>query len=149
MVLTPTLLVFSHCSLQVSFSHDDVIVSVLTALNYTQFADYLDPTNPDPKRNFVLSDIAPFAGRLVHEVIHCTYDNKRYVRTVLNEAIVPMDSAQGCKQKRPDGWCPLEEFVGFQRKNAVKAANFDKACFGKNGTDFTITGPSVRNGTVA
>lgn len=39
------------------FTHDDIIVSVLTALNFTQFEDHLDPKMPDPERNFVLSHI--------------------------------------------------------------------------------------------
>ena len=110
-----------------------MIVSVLTALNYTQFFQDLNPKKPDPSRNFVLSEIAPFAGRLVHEVIRCSADNATYVRTVLNEAIVPMDEGQGCKEKRDDGLCKLDDFLQFQRDNAVKAANFDYACESRRG----------------
>jgi len=50
------------------FSHDDVIVSALTAMNYSQFSDYLDPTTADPNRTFKLSNITPFAARLYFEV---------------------------------------------------------------------------------
>lgn len=129
--------------LQVSFTHDDVIVSVLTALNYTQFFSKLDPKSADPNRNFVLSEIAPFAGRLVHEVIHCSYDDKTYVRSLINEAIIPMDEDQGCSP-RPDGLCLLDDFVKHQQKHAVKDANFDYACFG----NYTLDGPSIYNGTI-
>ncbi|KAN0060550.1 hypothetical protein ACQY0O_007005 [Thecaphora frezii] len=135
------------------FTHDDIIVSVLTALNYTQVVgDYLDPTKPDPERNFRLSWITPFAARLAFEVVDCTADKEekvkagRYLRTVLNDAVVPLDRDQGCKENE-HGLCKLDDFVKFQQKHAVEAANFDKACFGVNGTDFVVTGP-VRNGTV-
>lgn len=51
------------------FTHDDIILSVLTALNYTQIAgDYLNATFMDPNRTFVLSHITPFAARLAFEV---------------------------------------------------------------------------------
>lgn len=60
-----------------------------------------------------------------------------------------MDESQGCMKPRRDGSCLLEEFISYQNKHAYKTANFEKACFGKNGTDFVITGPSVHNGTVS
>jgi hypothetical protein len=51
------------------FTHDDNIVSVLTALNYTQIVgDYLNATEINPNRTFVLSHITPFAARLAFEV---------------------------------------------------------------------------------
>lgn len=50
------------------FSHDSIMVSVLAALNFTQFNTELDPNKIDKKRNFVLSHIAPFAARLFFEV---------------------------------------------------------------------------------
>lgn len=51
------------------FTHDDIIVSVLAALNYTQVVgDYLNATHMDPNRTFVLSHITPFAARLAFEV---------------------------------------------------------------------------------
>ncbi|EST08937.1 Histidine phosphatase superfamily, clade-2 [Kalmanozyma brasiliensis GHG001] len=131
-------------SMYVDFTHDDIIVSVLTALNYTQVVgDFLDPTYADPSRTFVLSHITPFAARLVFEVVSCK--GKRYVRTKLNEAVIPYSGAEGCPAGK--ALCPIESFVGFQKENAYKDANFNKACFGVNGTDFTVTGP-VRNGTV-
>lgn len=130
----------------VDFTHDDIILSVLTSLNYTQVVgEYLSPYYADPNRTFKLSYITPFAARLVFEVIECDGKQEQYIRTKLNDAVIPYSEAQGC----PGGkaLCPMKDFVGFQQANAYKDANFDKACFGVNGTDFTITGP-VRNGTV-
>ncbi|ETS64460.1 hypothetical protein PaG_00917 [Moesziomyces aphidis] len=133
-------------SMYVDFSHDDIIVSVLTALNYTQvIGDFLDPTYADPERTFVLSHITPFAARLVFEVVECGDDQQQYVRTLLNEAVIPYSEAQGCPEGK--ALCPMADFVKFQQTHAYKDANFNKACFGQNGTDFVVTGP-VRNGTV-
>ncbi|PWN53070.1 phosphoglycerate mutase-like protein [Violaceomyces palustris] len=134
-------------SLYFDFSHDDIILSVLVALNYTQFSDFLDPSQPDPKRNFKISNITPFAARLFFEIIDCQPEGEKYIRTILNEAIVPMDEGQGCDPPRKDGLCSLQQFIDHQKATAYQAANFDLACYGKNGTDFVVTGP-VRNGTL-
>lgn len=132
----------------VDFSHDDIILSVLTALNYTQVVgDYLPAEQMDANRTFYLSHITPFAARLVLEIADCG-GGQKVIRTLLNDALVPMNEAQGCSPVA-NGTCPLDDFVRFQSQNAEPAANFVKACFGKNGTDFIITGPTVRNGTVA
>jgi len=155
-------------NLYLDFTHDDVIVSVLTALNFTVFADYLDPTEAASNRSFILSQITPFAARLAFERISCSNSSSStsnttagattasnsssttYIRTVLNDAIVPMGADVGCTSSTPNPTlCLLEEFVAYQNQTAVMASNFDKACFGVNGTDFNITGPSIRNGTVA
>lgn len=125
----------------IDFTHDDVIVSVLTALNVTQTGDYLDPTHRDPKRNFVLSRIAPFAGRLVFEVIEC--EGEQYIRILNNEAIIPLNEDQGCP-RRPDGMCPLGDFVKHQRRYAYRDSNFDYVCFG----NYTTPSMGVRNGTL-
>lgn len=134
-------------TMYVDFSHDDILLSVLTALNYTQVVgEFLDPANPDPNRTFVLSHITPFAARIVFEVIECDdKPGKRFIRTKLNEAVIPYSGAEGCPAGK--SLCPMEDFVKFQQANAYKDANFDKACFGTNGTDFVVTGP-VRNGTI-
>ncbi|KAJ1024855.1 hypothetical protein NDA16_002895 [Ustilago loliicola] len=130
----------------VDFTHDDIILSVLTALNYTQVVgEYLDPHNADTSRTFKLSYITPFAARLVFEVIECEGKQEQFIRTKLNDAVIPYSEAQGCPEGK--ALCSMKDFVGFQQEHAYKDANFDKACFDVNGTDFTITGP-VRNGTV-
>lgn len=134
--------------LYADFTHDDVIHSVLTSLNFTQIADFLPTTKPDPKRRYRSSRVTPFAARLVFEVLECKENNAstKYIRSKINEAVIPMDQDQGC-EKRPDGLCKFDDFLQHQQKNAYKDAKYDLVCFGKNGTDFTVTGP-VRNGTI-
>ncbi|KDN39314.1 phosphoglycerate mutase-like protein [Tilletiaria anomala UBC 951] len=133
----------------VDFTHDDIILSVLVALNYTHVVgEYLSATTMDDNRTFVLSHITPFAARLIFEVAECGSteggNSTQIIRTILNDALIPMNEAQGCTP-RSDGSCLLSEFVQFQQATAYKAANFDFACFG----NYTLTGPTVTNGTIA
>lgn len=133
--------------LYADFTHDDVIQSILTSMNFTQFADYLPYDKPDPKRRYRASRVTPFAARLVFEVIDCAENTTTtYLRAKINEAVIPMGHDQGC-EVRPDGLCKLDDFFSHQQKNAYKDAKYDLVCFGKNGTDFTVYGP-VRNGTI-
>lgn len=126
--------------LYADFTHGEQMVSVLTALNFTTFSTELSTDHADPMRNFVLSHIVPSAARLNFEVLQC--DERRnpnsgdvqrhYIRTFLNDALLPMTADQGCtghKSKR-DGLCPLESFVTHVEKVAVPAANYDEVCFG-------------------
>ena len=56
------------------FSHDDIIVSILTALSVDYFKSppSLKQYPPNPNRHFVLSNITPFGARLITEVIGCS-----------------------------------------------------------------------------
>ena len=134
--------------LYADFTHDDVITSVLTALNYTQFSEFLPTTQPNPNRRYRSSRVTPFAARLVFEVLDCNSTDLQgsYVRTKINDAVIPMNQDQGC-EARPDGLCKFNDFWKHQYQNAYKDSKYDLVCFGQNGTDFVVTGP-VRNGTV-
>ncbi len=59
------------------FSHDDIIISVLTAmsLDYLRDAPPLGQWPPNPNRRFVLSHLTPFGGHLVAEVFGCAAAN--------------------------------------------------------------------------
>ncbi|PWN34218.1 phosphoglycerate mutase-like protein [Meira miltonrushii] len=145
---TTILPVPNNQTIYADFTHDDNVLSTLTALNFTQVAgEYLPANSMDERRTFVLSHITPFAARLVFEIASCKGSDEKIIRTILNDALVPMDEGQGCAG-HANGTCNLNDFIKYQNENAYKAANFDTACFGTNGTDFTITGPSTRNGTV-
>lgn len=129
------------------FTHDDVIHSVMTAMNMTQISDFLPTTQPNPNRRYRASRVTPFAARLVFEVLSCNENNstQQYIRSKINEAVIPLNADQGCAP-RPDGLCKLSDFQDYQTK-LVPTAKFDLVCFGNNGTDFTVNGP-VRNGTI-
>lgn len=150
------------------FTHDDVLASVLTAFNYTQvLGETLDPSHPQAKRTDKLSHITPYAARLVFEIVSCPTTKvaasdssssggnnatnqsgqqageELLIRTLLNDAFIPMTAAQGCSTHRSDGACSLHEFVSYQQKHILEAAQFSKACFGN------YTAAVVNNGTVA
>jgi len=106
------------------FTHDDIIVSTLTALSVDYFHDppLLNQIPPNPARHFVLSNMTPFGGRLVTEVIGCKaqdptslpdnapsrvqyyptqygYDPEnapyKFIRMRLNNGIVPLATIKG------------------------------------------------------
>ena len=115
-----------HDKLYVDFSHDRVMTSILTALNMTQIGDKLDPKRPDPNRRYRASRVTPFGARFAFEVIDCG-DESPWIRAKINEAIVPLNQHQGCTKPRPDGLCPLTQFVQHVR-HAIESIDFVRAC---------------------
>ncbi|CAD0083343.1 unnamed protein product [Aureobasidium vineae] len=155
------------------FTHDDIIVSVLTAMSLDYFRDPPSLTDypPNPDRHFILSKMTPFGGHLVTEVIGCSEANPtavskervqyyptqygynpsnathKFVRMRLNNGVLPLDTLRGgaCKG-RTDGMCSLDKFVASQ--NASYAlSNYDYACFG-NWTVANTTNGFDYDGTV-
>lgn len=147
------------------FSHDDIIISVLTALSLDYFRvppslTEVPPTNVN--RTFILSHLTPFGGRLITEVIGCAsgdpapvadhrtqyyptqygYDpanaTHKFIRMRLNNGILPLEAIRGgaCKG-RSDGMCAMENFLQSQ-VDAYALSNYDYACFG----NYTIANPT-------
>lgn len=140
----------------VDFSHDDIIISVLTAmsLDYFREAPSLTQFPPDESRHFILSKMTPFGGRLVTEVIGCSSPEpvavhnhrtqyyptqygynpanatNKFIRMRLNNGILPLDTLRGgACVGRTDGLCAMESFLSTQA-NAYEMSNYDYACFG-------------------
>ncbi|EFX06705.1 histidine phosphatase [Grosmannia clavigera kw1407] len=138
------------------FSHDDIIVSVLTAMSLDYFRDppSLSQWPPNPNRAFVLSHLTPFGAHLVTEVYGCAdadptavtahqtlyklsdtgYNASaaphKFVRMRLNEGILPLNTVRGgACYGRTDGLCALDSFLESQA-NATAMANYQYACFG-------------------
>ncbi|CAD6564982.1 MAG: hypothetical protein CYPHOPRED_004992, partial [Cyphobasidiales sp. Tagirdzhanova-0007] len=139
-------------------SHDDIIISALTALSF----DYLKgdlPVDaaaypPNPNRTFLLSHLTPFAARLTTEVIGCaspdpvakpvaeTYYTQstngyeaskatsKFIRMTLNNGILPLTAIRGGYCTRPDGLCAMSSFLA-STANATGLANYQKVCFSK------------------
>lgn len=146
------------------FSHDDIIISVLTALSMDYFKDAPTTTDfPPQKGHFKLSDITPFGANLITETIGCAsakpkpmqksrvqyapaqygYDadnaTHKFVRMRLNNGILPLNSIRGGKcgnstSGRLDGLCDMDSFLESQN-DAYERSNYDYACFG----NYTIT----------
>lgn len=136
----------THQALNLDFSHDSNIVSILVAFGLTQFAEYLPPTRILPDREFMMSHIEPFAGRLDIEVIQAPapihhsrsvaseelYEDgppTSYVRFVLNQRTVPLGKSLKECGERDDGWCEMNTFLKVQ-KVQIEKADFEWACFG-------------------
>lgn len=142
-------------SLYLDFTHDTTIVSVLTALgleifktNYTVSKDG-NITSDNP--NWRVSDMVPFAGQLVFEVIECDQPvpadrssiseagpATKYVHAYLNDRTLPLDnrSIEACGA-RADGWCEFDTFIEHLEK-AHDEAQFEYSCFG-NYTPSVVT----------
>jgi hypothetical protein len=146
------------------FSHDDIIISVMTAmsLDYLKDPPSLTQYPPDPKRKFILSHLTPFTARLITEVVGCTSANPaaesaartqyypeqygyskaaathKFVRMRLNNGILPLSTIRGgACAGRTDGMCALDSFVKSQA-TAYELSEYNYACFG----NYTISSPT-------
>ncbi|CAO1626521.1 unnamed protein product [Sympodiomycopsis kandeliae] len=111
----------------VDFTHDSVIVNVLSALNLLNFKQDLPVTRPDPNRVFKTSQVVPFSSRLVIEKLSCGQHKQRWVRMNLNDRIIPLNQLPECEQERKDGLCSLEKFVQSQSQR-MQRVHWDR-CF--------------------
>lgn len=149
--------------LYMDMSHDDIITSVLTALDLEYFKfgpNGMPPLEHAPHRTFRLSDVTPFGARLFSEIWTCPsntsfthldpvmYSNPDlsskkgttdYIRFVLNNAPLPLDGNPGCKNHQ-NGFCKVTDFLAGVPK-MKEDAMYQYACFG----NYTING-QVGNG---
>ncbi|KAF2128041.1 phosphoglycerate mutase-like protein [Dothidotthia symphoricarpi CBS 119687] len=131
-------------ALNLDFSHDANIISVLVAFGLTQFNDFLPTSHILREREFILSHIEPFAGRLDIEVIKApapVNPNRSgeeiylegkptsYVHFILNQRTIPLGRSLAECGDRDDGWCEMETFLKVQQKQ-IELADYDYACFG-------------------
>ncbi|KAF2636570.1 3-phytase [Massarina eburnea CBS 473.64] len=140
------------------FTHDKMVLGVLTALSLDAIREVPDMTSfpPREERVFMISRLVPFAAHLVTEVVECGVgepvpverqyftssstsgtgnkdegEKYRFVRMRLNNAILPLSSIRGDKCKgRPDELCPLDAFLESQKEASERAA-YQEACFGE------------------
>ncbi|KAH7394471.1 3-phytase A precursor [Pyrenochaeta sp. MPI-SDFR-AT-0127] len=132
-------------SINLDFSHDAGILSILVAFGLTQFNDVLPTTHILKDREFVLSHLQPFAGRLDIEVIKAPApvnpnrsDKKvylegeptSYVHFILNQRTIPLGRSHKECGDRDDGWCEMKTFLKVQQKQ-IELADYDYACFGE------------------
>lgn len=68
----------------------------------------LPPASDDPNRTWRVSDMVPFAGRMVTEKLKCK--KGEFVRIFVNDALQPLDFCGADKS----GMCSLEDFVKSQ-----------------------------------
>ncbi|KAF2853444.1 phosphoglycerate mutase-like protein [Plenodomus tracheiphilus IPT5] len=132
-------------NLNLDFSHDAGILSILVAFGLTQFNDVLPLTHMKKDRQFILSHLQPFAGRLDIEIIKAPapvnpdrsskniyLDGKptSYVHFILNQRTIPLGKSLRSCGERDDGWCEMETFIKIQQEQ-IELADYDFACFGE------------------
>jgi len=142
-----------HQPLYMDMSHDNVIISTLTALgvDYFKHGPHGMPGSIPHAvpRNFILSQVVPFGARLFSEIWTCPKDAKfnnlqemkyknpdlssesnttDYIRFVLNNAPVSTKGMKGCEGS-VNGFCPLKTFLDSV-PGLVDEAMYQEACFG-------------------
>jgi Histidine phosphatase superfamily (branch 2) len=150
--------------LYADFSHDDILISIMTAMSIHYFKDLPSLTGfpASSDRKFILSNITPFAARLVLEVVGCAaedptpvhnhrtqyraaqygYDasnaTNKFIRMRFNNGILPLSTIRGgyC-EGRSDELCPMASFMRSQA-NAYELSNYDYVCFG----NYTLSYPN-------
>lgn len=140
-------------SLYFDFTHDTVIVNILTALGINifktefQIKDNGATIELNNTKDWQTSHIVPFAAHLVFEVIECDKEvpadrwagnntesvgngKTKYIHALLNDRTLPLDqqSIPVC-EPRADGWCEFDTFVEYL-DTLYKEAEFEESCHG-------------------
>jgi hypothetical protein len=133
-------------ALNLDFSHDTNILTVLVAFGLRQFAEFLPTDHIKEPREFILSHMVPFAGRLDIEVINAPHPISAsrkekqlyelsggptsYVHFILNQRTIPLGRSLEACGERDDGWCEMDTFLEVQ-KEQIELADYEFACFGE------------------
>lgn len=110
------------------FTHDNVIVTVLSALQFQFTKPDLSPKKIKVPRQFIVSRLTPFASHLYVEILECGPKNKEYVRLVLNGRVLPIGDLHYCRDDE-DGLCPLSDFIK-SIEHSLDKIDYDSLCFG-------------------
>lgn len=127
-------------NINVDFTHDSVIASVVTALDFSQFSTSMPRDGPvEGVEYYSTSKITPFAARLTAEIIECSDVNDDFIHFTLNQRTVPLDAKYGNGYKQGDGWANLSSWLkGMSVRNELAEWNY--ACYGEydfDGIDIT------------
>lgn len=140
--------------LYLDMSHDNTIVSVLSALSLDYFKygprGLVPSVEHAPSRTFKLNEITPFGANLAFEIwtvpksvslydlTATLYKNpdlsglantETYLRIALNSAPVPLDGLPGCETHK-NGFCKVSGFLSGV-ETLRKTAEYQFTCFGK------------------
>ncbi|KDE03545.1 hypothetical protein MVLG_05973 [Microbotryum lychnidis-dioicae p1A1 Lamole] len=116
-------------ALYVDATHDTVISSIITTLDFSTFAaDGPPPSTHIPnKKSFVVSSISPFAANLHSQIVECPSDfltsssgssvssgKALFVRWVLNDGIVPLEHPECTSNDY--GFCELDAYIDVTKR---------------------------------
>ncbi|KAG1816550.1 histidine phosphatase superfamily [Suillus variegatus] len=122
----------------VDATHDVVISSIVTALNFTSLAATgpLPTDHIPPHRSYISSQIAPFASQLVAQVLSCpASEEPTHIRFLLNDGVVPLTGIHGCTEDA-NGLCALPSFISGMHER-IGQINYAHDCF----ANYTMPNP--------
>lgn len=101
------------------FTHDTQVASAIAVMGLLN--DKLDPTSyPRKDRLWNAAHIVPMGARIVVERLSCKNKPEKYVRVLLNDAVVPLSCLPDCgvqaqgRKHAAAGLCKLNDFVSSQ-----------------------------------
>lgn len=120
-----------HQPFHADFTHDSVIMSVLSALQLPFTKQNLPDHKIKVPRQLIVSRLTPFAARLYVEVLECGERGNAadYVRLRLNDRVLPIGGLKHCEDNEK-GLCSYHNFVR-SLEWALSAIDFDEVCFGE------------------
>lgn len=140
-MITASLLSYLLCVTQ-----ELTFYSVLTALNFTSLAANGPlPTDHIPEKqvtqlfhplaiishfcqSYVVSQIVPFASRLVGQVLSCPASGSAtHIRFILDDAVLPMTGIKGCKEEK-NGLCDISIFISAMQER-IGEVDFAFDCY--------------------
>ncbi|KAH9926852.1 phosphoglycerate mutase-like protein [Amylocystis lapponica] len=127
----------------VDATHDTVIASIATALNFTTMAANgpLPFTHIPQDQTYRVQNIAPFSSNLVAQVLSCPVSAQNAtkapsIRFLLNDGAVPLTGIAHCETPDKDGMCLLSDFLaGMQQR--IAEINFAYDCY----ADYAVPNP--------
>ncbi|EPS35931.1 hypothetical protein H072_10614 [Dactylellina haptotyla CBS 200.50] len=102
------------------FSHDNTMVSIMTAMKLFDGLPKLDMKKMESTDRFNLADIVPFASRVYIEKMKCKSEPDELVRVLVNDRVMKLK----CPEKKY-GSCTVHEFVRGL-KFARRGGNWDQ-----------------------
>ncbi|KAI0693965.1 phosphoglycerate mutase-like protein [Cytidiella melzeri] len=152
-------------SLLISTTHDNNIPPVVAALGILNSSASsnvfpLSPTKPNPRRTFFASNMVNFLGHVALERLSCEAplgskvqhmagqvnampgtgpDAKKFVRILVNNAVVPLPTCQN----GPDASCALVDFLTYVTQRGEVLGDFVQRCGLGNLTSMGVQVPDV------
>ena len=131
--------------LNLDFTHEVNLMSVLTAFGLKQFAPFPSPTTYTADRELIISHLVPFGCRLDIELIDAPHPvcadrpssasqyeaggKTTYIHFIQNQRTIPLGKSYPECGQRADGWCELSTWLQVQ-STALQEAQYDYACYG-------------------
>ncbi|KAH8087171.1 phytase [Cristinia sonorae] len=105
------------------FSHDNQMIAIFSAMGLFRQSHPLNPTKPDPERDWKASGMVPFSARMVVERLRC--GRIPSVRILVNQQVQPLEFCGGDR----NGICSLDAFVKSQTFATSDGGGDFEKCF--------------------